>query len=63
MQGDIITQLRGQLSNDAQTLALNNALHALDDKIDAIAAKQPNTVAVQYPNLVAYNATPYFGYQ
>lgn len=61
-QGDIITQLRGQLSNDAQTLAFNNAIHALDDKIDAIAAKQPNTVAVQYPNLVAYNATPYFGY-
>ena len=64
-QGDIITQLRGQLSNDAQTLAFNNAIHALDDKIDAIAAKQPNTVAVQYPNLVAYNATPYipYGYQ
>ena len=45
-QGDIITQLRGQLSNDAQTLAFNNAIHALDDKIDAIAAKQPNTIPV-----------------
>ena len=60
-QGDIITQLRNQISNDKQTLQFNNAFHALDDKIDAIAAKQPNTVPVQYPNLVAANATPYVG--
>lgn len=60
-QGDIITQLRGQLSNDAQTLAFNNAIHALDDKIDAIAAKVPNTVPVTWPNIVAANATPYIG--
>ena len=31
------------------------------ETIDAIAAKQPNTVPVQYPNLVAANATPYIG--
>jgi uncharacterized protein with beta-barrel porin domain len=61
MQGDIITQLRGQISNDAQTLALNKALNALDDKIDAIAARQPNTVPVQWPNIVAANATPQIG--
>lgn len=61
-QGDIITQLRNQISNDHQTLQFNAAFHALDDKIDAIAAKQPNTVPVQYPNLVAVNATPYYGY-
>lgn len=60
-QGDIITQLRNQISNDKQTLQFNAAFHALDDKIDAIAAKQPNTVPVQYPNLVAANATPYIG--
>ena len=60
-QGDIITQLRNQISNDAQTLALNNALHALDYKIDAIKAAQPNTVPVQWPNIVAANATPYIG--
>ena len=60
-QGDIITQLRNQISNDAQTLALNNALHALDDKIDAIKAAQPNTVPVQWPNIIAANATPYIG--
>ena len=60
-QGDIITQLRGQISNDQQTLALNKALTALDDKIDAIAAKQPATTPVIYPNLTAVNATPYVG--
>lgn len=60
-QGDIITQLRNQISNDHQTLQFNAAFHALDDKIDSIAAKQPNTVPVQWPNLVAANATPYVG--
>lgn len=61
-QGDIITQLRNQISNDNQTLAFNKAFAALDDKIDAIAARQPSTVPVQYPNLVAVNSTPYVGY-
>lgn len=60
-QGDIITQLRNQISNDHQTLQFNAAFNALDDKIDAIAAKQPNTVPVTWPNLVAANATPYVG--
>jgi hypothetical protein len=60
-QGDIITQLRNQISNDHQTLQFNAAFHALDDKIDNIAAKQPNTVPVQWPNIVAANATPYVG--
>lgn len=61
-QGDIITQLRNQISNDNQTLAFNKAMSALDDKIDAIAAKQPNTVPVTWPNIIAANATPYVGY-
>ena len=60
-QGDIITQLRNQISNDNQTLLFNNAMKALDDKIDAIAAKQPNTIPVQYPNVSAVNSTPYMG--
>lgn len=60
-QGDIITQLRNQISNDRQTLQFNAAFNALDNKIDAISAKQPNTVPVQWPNLVAANATPYVG--
>jgi len=61
LQGDVITQLRGEISNDKQTLALNTALTALDNKIDAIAAKQPNTVPVIYPNLTAVNNVPNIG--
>ena len=61
-QGDIITQLRNQISNDNQTLAFNKAMSALDDKIDAIAAKQPATTPVIWPNLTAVNTTPYYGY-
>ena len=61
-QGDIITQLRNQISNDKQTLQFNVALNALDNKIDAMAAKQPNTIPVQWPNVIAANTTPYIGY-
>ena len=61
-QGDIITQLRGQISNDNQTRIFTEAINALNDKITAIAAKQPNTVPVTYPNLTAVNNTPYAGY-
>ena len=60
-QSDIITQLRGQISNDKQTEAFNAAFNALNEKINILAAKQPNTVPVQYPNIVAANATPYVG--
>lgn len=60
-QGDIITQLRGQISNDKQTEAFNAAFNSLNDKINVIASKQPNTVPVQWPNIVAANATPYIG--
>ena len=58
-QGDIITQLKNEIVANNQTLYFNNAFRALDDKIDAIAAKQPNTVPVQWPNLTAVNTTPY----
>ena len=61
-QGDIITQLRGQISNDKQTEAFNSAINVLNDKINTLAAKQPNTVPVQWPNIIAANATPYVGY-
>ena len=60
-QSDIITQLRGQISNDKQTETFNAAFNALNEKINILAAKQPNTVPVQYPNIVAANATPYVG--
>ena len=62
IQGDIITQLRGQISNDKQTEAFNNAFNSLNDKINAMAAKQPNTIPVQWPNVIAANTTPYIGY-
>lgn len=57
-QGDIITQLRGQISNDKQTEAFNAAFNTLNDKINSIAAKQPGTVPVIWPNLTAVNNTP-----
>ena len=60
-QSDMITSLKNQISNDRQTLQFNAAFRALDDKVDAIAAKQPNTVPVTYPNLTAVNTTPYAG--
>lgn len=60
-QADVITQLKNQISNDHQTLQFNAAFHALDDKIDGIAAKQPQTVPVQWPNIQAVNNTPYIG--
>lgn len=58
-QSDLITQLRGQISNDEQSKAFNQAFNTLNDKIAGIAAKQPNTVPVTWPNLTAVNNTPY----
>ena len=61
-QADIITQLRGQISNDKQTEAFTAAFNTLNQKVTELAAKQPNTIPVQYPNVVAINATPYAGF-
>ena len=61
-QGDIITQLRGQISNDKQTEAFTAAFNALNTRITEIAAKQPQTVPVTYPNITAVNTTPYYGF-
>lgn len=60
-QADIITQLRGQLDNDRQTAQFYAMINPLQAKVNEIANKQPNTVPVQYPNLVGVNATPYIG--
>ena len=57
-QSDIITQLRGQIDNDRQTAQLYGVITPIQNKINEIASKQPNTVPVQYPNLVAVNTTP-----
>lgn len=58
-QGDIITQLRGQLDNDRQTAQLYSVITPLQAKVNEIANKQPNTVPVQWPQLTAVNTTPY----
>lgn len=58
-QADIITQLRGQISNDKQTEAFTAAFNVLNQKVTELAARQPNTVPVVWPNLQAVNATPY----
>lgn len=64
-QSDIITQLRGQIDNANQTAAITNYVNALvaplQKSVTEIADKMPNTVPVQYPNLVAVNNTPYNG--
>lgn len=63
--------LRGQISQEKQTqqfgAMLNSVItpiqarmQAIDDKVDNIAAKQPNTVPVVYPNLVAVQQNPYY---
>lgn len=57
-QSDIITQLRGEISNDKQTAQLNALIAPLYAQINAITAKLPNTVPVVYPNLVATPVTP-----
>jgi hypothetical protein len=64
-QADIITQLRGQIDNANQTNQIigyvNTVVSPLQTKLTEIENKMPNTVPVQYPNLVAVNNTPYSG--
>ena len=62
LQGDVITQLRGEISNDKQTEMLNQQFNALNAKFAALEARQPNTVPVVWPNLQAYNVTPNAGF-
>lgn len=64
------TALKGEISqlNQNQYIAgvvgqslapINAALAGLNKEVDDLKCKLPNTVSVQYPNLVAVNATPY----
>ena len=66
------TVLRSTINNERQTQQFGAMLNSvvapiqarmqvMDDKIDGIAAKQPNTVPVVYPNLVAVQQNPYYG--
>lgn len=58
-QSDIITQLREQLDNNNQTAQFAAMLAPIQNQVNAIANKQPNTVPVQWPQLTAVNTTPY----
>lgn len=55
--------LRGQIDNANQTAAItsyvNSLIAPIQKEISDIAAKQPNTVPVQWPALTAVNTTPY----
>lgn len=56
------TALRGQIDNAAQTAQIAAMLSPIKSEVDSIKASQPNTVPVQWPNLVAVSQTPYGGY-
>lgn len=67
------TQLSGEISqlNQNQYIAgivgqsiapINAQLAALNNEVDDIKCKMPNTVPVTYPNIVGINATPYMGF-
>lgn len=61
-QSEIITQLRGQIDNANQTAQIAAMLAPIQAEVNSIKASQPNTVPVQWPNLVAVNSTPNYGY-
>ena len=57
--------LRSQIDNAQQTASItgyvNSLIQPLQQEVTKIADKMPNTVPVQYPNLIAVNNTPYNG--
>lgn len=55
------TSLKSALSEGRQTQQFTAAFNILDNKITELAAKQPNTIPVQWPNVQAVNTTPYMG--
>lgn len=60
-QAEVITQLRNAADNASQTLAVQAMLAPIAKEVNDIQCKLPSTATVQYPNLVAFNATPGFG--
>lgn len=60
-QADIITQLRNQADNAAQTAQFAAMLAPINAKLVEIDSRMPNTIPVQYPNVVAVNNTPFSG--
>lgn len=55
------TSLRSALSEGRQTQQFTAMFNTLDTKITELAARQPNTIPVQWPNVQAVNTTPYMG--
>lgn len=57
--------LRSNIDNAQQTASItgyiNSVVAPLQAQVNNIAAKQPNTVPVEWPNLTAVNNTPYAG--
>ena len=51
--------LRTQIDNANQTAQIAALIAPIAKEVDDVKCKLPNTVSVQYPNLVAVNATPY----
>jgi predicted O-linked N-acetylglucosamine transferase (SPINDLY family) len=61
-KNEIISTLKGQIDNANQTAQIAALIAPVKSEVEAIKASQPNTVAVQWPNLVAVNSTPFSGF-
>lgn len=57
-QSDIITQLRGQISNDHQTAQFAAMLAPLANQVNTLLAKAPATVPVVWPQLTVSQTSP-----
>lgn len=53
--------LKNQIDNASQTAQIAAMLAPIQAELNTIKANQPNTVPVQWPNLIAVNNTPYSG--
>ena len=54
--------LRSNANNERQTVLINDRFNELQNQLTSIKASQPNTVPVQWPNLMAVSTTPYYGF-
>lgn len=55
------TSLKSQIDNAQQTAAVAAMLAPIQKEVSEIKASQPNTVAVEWPQLSVVNTTPYMG--
>ena len=53
--------LRSNADNAAQTAFINEKFNKVATELAEIKATQPNTIPVQWPNVMAVNTTPYAG--